>query len=71
MNILRDQAKRLIDEMPEVGLDEAVESLTFMCDFWLEREAYKPPPEPKPVYIRGRIGETRIRPSFHLDEDHL
>lgn len=66
---LRVRAKGLIDEMPEIGLDEAVDSLTLMRDFWLERQAYKPSPEVVPIECVARVGETYTRPEFYVSED--
>lgn len=66
----RTLCRSLLDRMPESGLDEAVESLARIVEFWRENDAHVPSPRPDPPRsVRARITGTYTAPVYPIPED--
>ncbi len=61
---------RLLLDLPETGLDEALESLISMRDFYSNPSPRYVPPEPGPG-IPAIVGKTILAPVFPISEDDL
>lgn len=67
----RKHLHNMVDEMPEQGLSELAESLTYMLQYYKELESYKPKPERERIFFTTTIKRVVERPSLIIGEDDL
>lgn len=66
---LRVKCLALLNTIPEDGLAELLETMVEIRDFYQERAVHQTIPLPALRIEKVRIGETRIRPQFFIEED--
>lgn len=63
---LRAECKSLVDSMPDKGVEEMVQSLRDMMEFYSMPE-YVPPPETPDVICQGTVVEVVTSKPFELE----
>ena len=61
----------LLLRLPADGLDELLETLCEIGEFYTARRNDTPPSAPKPERVIGVLGETRVRDEFPIQLDDL
>ncbi len=64
-------ARTILLQLPEEGLDEAIEALSDIYSYYDEMLQLEPPEPPVTLTSKGRVVETAERPDLIITEEDL